>query len=408
MCPKCILLDTDSRSYRNVVIPIALQSSLVFNPLLALAASQMPDRVQDASHMYKETALKYQGYSLRVLARRITMLDGLADRSEILGAILMLCLFEVMNNTFRPDPLMGMEWNIHSAGAKHVLESPVLDLRFQTNIEMSSFLGQMLSAHHVLQYTTLSSTSDDGQALHTAQYWLSKTTRSCREINCFAGCSNELLAIISNIVNLVRQKRYVAGKGVGVSKAMLENKIEAISQELPDFGGSRSTANKATTVGPRGPVLTREERFLHVAESYRLATMILAQYLDAKDLPGENKMIRRSVEMILSEASMKSALSLPPPGKACRSGPMWPVFIASCHATTDNSRVDVVRHFEDTMRRDGSTSDVLGPMMEVIQSVWRQQDLKHVVLAPSGETDTNTWRFPWEEALCKKGWELSW
>lgn len=404
---KCILLDRNSKSYRKVIVPIALQSSLVLNSLLALAANQIPSH-----HDHKRKALQYRWLSLRTLSSRISTI-GLADNtdlasaSEILGAILMLCLAEVMHGPFQTTNSGNTDMDIHSSGARSILDTPRLLKMNQCNMEMSSFLGQMLSARYALRYTTLAGDADDDVALKNAKYWLSRTTRPRLEINCFAGCSNEMLALLCDIVTCVRQH----GRGVlekpWETRRHLERKVAEITQD--QMPTTRDSAEEPQSDGvPAGAASTPEARFLHISEAYKHAVTILLQYLSSPDHPAHHDVIDTSIESILSETYMISALAIPPPGKACRASPLWPAFIAAFHVTRDSSRMKVCWYFEDTMERNPSTCDVLKPMLETIQSVWTHHDLRQAGMCVRDHGDDGTWRFPWEQVLSDKNWMLCW
>lgn len=396
MCLRCILLDKDSHSYRKVVVPIALQSSLVFNALLALAASQMLPYQNDSSS--KQKTLQYQGYSLHTLARRISSIgSGETSESEILAAILMLCLLEVMHNTFQRGISDSIDVEVHAFGAQRVLESPTFDSTKPHNVEMSSFLGQMLSARFLLHFTAESDRVGDASAEGRARYWLSKTTRPAQEVNCFAGCSNELLSLLCDIVSAIRQHGAVLfdEENLEALKVSLVARVRQIQQQ--ELLRRESSCQAAA-------ISSEANRFLLIAEAYRHVAMVLIeQYLS---LPGQSvdyQEIQEHLKAALSEPSMRSAFAIPPPGKACRSSPLWPVFIAACHITGAAWRADVASYFSDIVAQDYWTVDILSPMLDVIEGVWERQDAD--VLSPPRD---GVWHFPWEEVLADKGWELCW
>lgn len=399
MCLKCILLDKDSHSYRKVVVPIALQSNLVFNALLALAASQMLPYQQDWSS--KQKTLQYQGYSLRTLAHRISSLDsGGISESEILAAILMLCLLELMHNTYQIGASDSIDVEVHAFGAQRVLESPTFDATKPHNVEMSSFLGQMLSARFLLQFTAKSDRVDDTSAEGRARYWMSKTTRPVQEVNCFAGCSNELLSLLCDIICAIRQHGSISfdEENLEVLRASMMTRVQQVQQQELLRRESFSNAGQGIAIS------SEANRFLLIAEAYRHAAMILIERNLC--LPGQSvnyQSIEEHIKAVLSEPSMGSAFSIPPPGKACRSSPLWPVFIAACHVTNAASRTDIVSYFTSTVSQDHTTVDILGPMLEVIEGVWERQ-----VAGMLNQSSDGIWRFPWEEVLVDKGWELCW
>lgn len=404
MCPKCVLLDRHSESYRKIIIPISLQSGLVFRAMLALAADQVRWSTRDPK--YQETALLYRGSSLSMLASMIASFNGSTDsnhslsRTDLLGAILMLCLFESMGNTFKTTAEAPCDWRIHALGARRILDSPLKARHPEYDKDIESFLGHLLSARVVSSSTTLPSYFDEDVSFRDATYWLSKSRRPSEEINCLAGCSNELLQIISETVIMVRQLRQQKKLLHDHSKAILEQRLRTLRQSLPIIGGVGQ--NHQSIGNAVYQKTSTSDRISQIAEAYRHAASILVQYLDP-GVASDNAIVQNAASKILQ--GMPLALTLPAPGKAGRSSSLWPYFIASCHILEDDTRVRVLQAFASAMSRDPSTADILEPMLDVIQGVWNQYDLGQDAFT---SCDQGSWCFPWEKVLHYKGWEFNW
>ncbi|KAI1255012.1 hypothetical protein MGN70_003075 [Eutypa lata] len=376
----------------------------LFRAMLALAADQVRWSTRDPK--YQETALLYRGSSLSMLASMLASFNGSTDsnhslsRTDLLGAILMLCLFESMGNTFKTTAGAPCDWRIHALGARRILDSPLKARHPEYDKDIESFLGHLLSARVVSSSTTLPSYFDEDVSFRDATYWLSKSRRPSEEINCLAGCSNELLQIISETVIMVRQLRQQKKLLHDHSKAILEQRLRTLRQSLPIIGGvGQNHQSIGNTVYQK---TSTSDRISQIAEAYRHAASILVQYLDP-GVASDNAIVRNAASKILQ--GMPLALTLPAPGKAGRSSSLWPYFIASCHILEDDTRVRVLQAFASAMSRDPSTADILEPMLDVIQGVWNQYDLGQDAFT---SCDQGSWCFPWEKVLHYKGWEFNW
>lgn len=427
MCPRCILLDKDSESYRKVLVPIALQSKPVIHSILALAAMQMSRRV--SGRQYQETALSYRGSSLRMLSQGVGRLAGTASsghnlsRTEILGMILMLCLYDLMHNTFRVQrSLSNHDWIVHSVGAERLLATSFISDDGQLcDHEISSFLGHLLVARFCLLQSTLPWGYNDQEVFNSTMFWLTKSARPFQEINCFSGCSNELLSILSEITSLIRHYHQSMNLSDSFnveeddSKAILEHKLRTLRQELPSH--TMPGSEDSVIASPSSESLVRptaaHRRLASVAAAYRHAALILVQYLDESECLNDNESVREAVANILTEQSLRTALCIPIFGKAARSSLLWPYFIAACHVTRDDElRVRTMAEFVAAMQRDPHSADVLQPMLDVVQDVWKQHDLRGECnggdIRLGRSIADGSWCFPWERALAHRGWQLSW
>ncbi|CAM1500604.1 Fc.00g097660.m01.CDS01 [Cosmosporella sp. VM-42] len=126
ICTKCALLDAEAKTYRRVIIPISLRSQLVLQSCLAAAANQMK---RHQSH-YSQSALRYRGSYLKSLHRHIAYLSSgqiptmIANKTEILGAILMLCFFDYSNESSQESLAHRYQvgWKAHLLGTKRILD----------------------------------------------------------------------------------------------------------------------------------------------------------------------------------------------------------------------------------------------------------------------------------------------
>ncbi|KAH8888008.1 hypothetical protein GQ53DRAFT_843772 [Thozetella sp. PMI_491] len=406
MCPRCCLLDRYSQSYRQVIIPLGLRSQVVFSAMLSVAAGQLRSQVQNAT--FYESALHYRGSALRGLSGCLAAAQEFPSstrKTEALGAILLLCLFELATTKFMTRDSQP-DWRTHGLGARGIMESPLPSQHPQCDEAVSSFLGHLLSARIVLTHTTLPAMQDEQGLLEDALYWLPRSTRPRQEVNCFTGCSNELLDIILETAVLLRQTRR---DGVTMeaddSKLILEQRLENLDQVLPTKFADQSM--NSTTMDVATLPVADDSIPLRIAEAYRWAAIILVQYMGANEHLNENIAIQNAISYILSDESLHCIFPLPNPGKVGRSSFLWPYFIAACHAAADETRMRILEVFSGAVKLSPSCADVLEPMTEVIQGVWKQHDMECLAGVPTNYPQ-GKWLFPWERVLQYEGWSLNW
>lgn len=424
MCTKCTLLDGDANTCRRVIIPISFRSQLVLQSCLAAAANQMT-RLQSS---YSQAALRYRGSCLTSLHRHIAYLSSgqiptmVATKTEILGAILMLCFFEYYNDSFKDSIAHRSRagWRAHLDGARKILELNPTSDSAQCDQAVTSFLGHYLAGHSVLSYATLVEPSE-GEALYKGgRYWLRRTVRPINEINPFAGCSNELLAIVLEIIARIRkaslknseENKYFAIEMLTCLKSLAQHspatkedihQSTIVSEVLDPW--DHMTASSHPTTRTSHPV---QQTSLAVPNDFRHSAVILCCYLDTSIPLTSNAEVQQSVSAILS--TLCDGFDAPVWAKVDQGHSifLWPYFIAACHAFQDEDRVVLVKKFRSLAGRTGMLRRVVEPMLDIVQDVWKQHDLEGC--ASNGQECDNEryFTFSWERALWKRGWAFNW
>lgn len=117
---------------------------------------------------------------------------------------------------------------------------------------------------------------------------------------------------------------------------------------------------------------TRIQSILSNAEAYRQSAFIYL-YRTIKELPRSNCLVQKHTRLSLIACSNVVDLAA-----SCDSGPMsallWPLFVASCEALTEEDRNLAIKAFTGVERRQGMNNIVRA--WEVVQEVWRRVDLE--------------------------------
>jgi len=207
-------------------------------------------------------------------------------------------------------------------------------------------------------------------------------------VDTLLGLSTDLWPIIHRLSHLLSFKESIeAALAAGeISKATvlrteLENTSQAIELALttwkptiaPSVDGDKPTAD---------PVLdpkfedARMQSILNNAEAYRNSAFVYL-YRTIRSHPRDHHLVQRHTHLSLVACSnvVNSA-------ELCHNGPMsallWPLFVASCEAITEEDRELAMSSFEGTERRQGMNN--IMRTWEVVQEVWRRADLGEEVV----------------------------
>lgn len=422
MCKKCALLDANRNTYRRVIVPISFHSQLVLQSCLAAAATQM---TRLSSH-YSQAALRYRGSCLKSLHRHIAYLSSgqiptmVSTKTEILGAILMLCFFDYFNSSFQGSLAHRQQvgWKVHLDGARRILDLKTTTESPQCDQAVSSFLGHYLATHSVFSYTTLTDPSEGEALLRGGRYWLRRTVRPDSEINSFAGCSNELLMILLDIIARVRKAPINSQRSKSFGTDMLA-RLDSLVQYSPTTGEEQPSSPvvgqpldvlilATPTTSPSESSFLSQRMNLAVSNAFRHAAIILCHYLIPSTTISSSPRIQQSVSIILSSLYTSFDDLVWPKLDQGHSIFLWPYFIAGCHAFQDEDRIVVATKFRTLRERGESLCRIVDPMLEIIERVWKQNDLETEIVGGRVGGDATSCVFTWERALKRRGWAFNW
>lgn len=201
------------------------------------------------------------------------------------------------------------------------------------------------------------------------------------------GLSTDLWPIIHRLSHLLSVKKSIdAAVAVGeVSKAAvlrteLENSAQAIELALADW---KPTLDQMAVDNLAEEI--RIQSILNNAEAYRHSAFVYL-YRTIHETGRDHAMVQKHAHLSLLACSNVVNLA-----SQCHDGPMsallWPLFVASCEAMTEEDRTLALEAFGGTERRQGMNNIMRA--WEVVQEVWARTD--------TTENDDVNWRDICEE-----------
>lgn len=191
-------------------------------------------------------------------------------------------------------------------------------------------------------------------------------------VDTLLGLSTELWPIIHRLSHLLSIKKGIeaALDGGEVSKATvlrteLENSSQAIELALKDWKPTLDEMATDTAIEE-----TRIQSILNNAEAYRHSAFVYLYrtiHMSGRDHPIVQKHAHLSLLACSNVVNLASQ---------CHNGPMsallWPLFVASCEAITEEDRTLALEAFGGTERRQGMNNIMRA--WEVVQEVWARAD----------------------------------
>ncbi|PWY83246.1 hypothetical protein BO94DRAFT_599803 [Aspergillus sclerotioniger CBS 115572] len=374
ICSSSTLVDNaQSNPYRYLILPMAFDSEGIYHAALAISANTL--RLSESR--YHVPALKHHHRALLYLQSLLGR-GSWTDREmiEILGLVLMICWFEISDNS-RPS------WVTHLDGLQNVMSArkkqcqQALSWHSQ---ELLGFFDRYFAFHLVLARTAFRWTNPQTQPCLSS---IPLCPSSPDTIDPYMGFSHSLLLLINRIADVAWAESDVDAQTV----YGLKDSLEMLHQTPPD--GDVDSHSSMT-----------------IAEANRLGAMLLLYEIcsSSKFTPSfpsfapedKNTCVRQILDLIQAHKNniMRTAVL-----------PLWPLFLAGCCAPSDDERVAVLQLFDELegIRRFGNIT----PAREVIETVWRHRDLTKTDLANDIRVEKAT-RFEWEHAMVTLGgWKLA-
>ncbi|KAH8680069.1 fungal-specific transcription factor domain-containing protein [Tricladium varicosporioides] len=356
MCQSCTLLDGHNNNYRSIVIPLSLHSPLLLRSVLAVAANHVKARNPNLGPI----ALQYQGSTLKSLSKALSDVTCSISKTEMLGTILMLCLFDISRGTAK-------SWMRHLEGARRILELPSFKQGSSFQDAVSSFLGQYFASRSIIEFTTSGDLMDKGFLLDGARYWLNKIARPKEEINCFTGCSNELLEIVVEICERVRAHKQTFWRRDCQAqkkwKANIEERLNSLSQSLATYPMTDPRSSPPQSM----PRVSSAASVGNSAEAFRQGAILLLHQIEPY-IPSDDLLVRSCTRNILDLMH-----TTPPPLFAARANFFWPYIMAAYYAKLDEDRVLIMSRLSEMAKYEGF-EDINSTQLK-IETFWKRQDL---------------------------------
>ncbi|KAJ5134627.1 hypothetical protein N7448_000353 [Penicillium atrosanguineum] len=390
ICSSSTLVDNAHYNpYRYLILPMALQSEGLYHATLAIAANTLGL----SNSKYRLPALEHHNRALSHLRSLLTQ-DTWDEKEldEMLGLVLMLCWFDISDNS-RPS------WVTHLNGFQDLIRTrQERPSRSAHSKELASFFNRYFAFHLVLARTAfrVNPLPQDSPMIPDS------ILESPDTIDPYMGFSPSLLLLINRVAELAWIQRDEQKIISATAVYNLKKSLEEVEQRIPVEHLDPNTECAA------------------IAEANRLGALLLLHeicspksvcsgslHLPMLNVEEKNGYIEQILNLILiKKANMMRTAVLP----------LWPLFLAGCCARNEEERIVVMQLFGEfeAIRRFGN----IAPAMEVIEMVWRQQDLsvqderrRQRIRNANGNDENDPLRgarFSWEHAMVMLGgWKLS-
>ncbi|KAH8666818.1 fungal-specific transcription factor domain-containing protein [Xylariales sp. PMI_506] len=386
-CRRKVLIDGPENGYRQLVLPVLPSSSSLKHAILALAAIDYPQC--DGPHDFRSVALRHKSISLRLLQQNIQkLLSGGGDATgssmsvdfhETVLTTLIMCISDITTGSTK-------EWVTHLHGASALF----------------SMVGRRAVDHRLVQFCRQYFLIRDvfsGTALDTESYFTERKVSALwanllksaepedesagSPISVYVGCSERLVDIISSITALAREKyKYRQVDGVSLAK---EQEFLAQANALQ----YRLDQLREECRGPDGWFLVDdtdyEEVFSTSDHSRRVILYSLlfkrAAQLYLRHAGFDIPVTHPSIQQVLLPSLLKLIDRVEVQEREVY--PMWPLFIASCMAVSEQDRRIVLDQFK-RLRRVWPLGNI-GVTESSVHWVWKWHDI-----ALDGRAPTNT------------------
>ncbi|TVY44421.1 L-arabinose-responsive transcription regulator ARA1 [Lachnellula cervina] len=361
--------------FRQLVLPLSHASSPVMNAIFALSSAHLEYRGIEN----EEKSLTFHNRALQGLAQLIDQNDQ-ERREEVLGAIILLVYYEVLVQRGSSNMVNG-----HLKGAMTIIKSGP-----QVTTPTSLFLERAFRFYDVIAALSLGTPPNSTTQPCASPFPSSSSHQSngpespLSSVDTLLGLSADLWPVIHRLSHLLSFKNSIeaaiaAGETskAAVLRTELENASQAIEFALttwkppmkPGFveeeKSSEDVANKCAIGG------ARMQSILNNAEAYRNSAFVYL-YRTIHSHPRSHPLVQNHTHLSLLACSVVVNSA-----ESCHDGPMsallWPLFVASCEAITEEDRGLALSSFGGTERRQGMHN--IMRTWEVVQEVWQRADL---------------------------------
>lgn len=388
--PSCTLYDDRSNGFRYVILPMASNSPILLQAVLAVSAfaySKVKANFKYIADFHKLNVLE----GLLGLMKRNTI----ASQLEILAIVMLLCIFELKNGC-------SQDWIVHMKGALVYCKAKT------ANNFAEDELTVFAKKYFIYQLFNYQTVSKEGKSSKMDSFW--PVTEASHEIDGHLGCSTELLRIVAKISRYAYLKSH---HGVPMEyfddvldlyeKSLLT--LHQTSSHIPlvlgedvdlsiikDFDAMPETFHLDAS-------LSRRKLLVLAAESRRQAALIYL-YSVFFDLDYLLESIQRRVKNIVAIFNYLKELDWvdrPTWGMACL---MWPAFIAGIHAV-DFDDICTINEFLITLKNSYCLGNV-AQTMDVLETVWLMREE-----VPNMNSDKLAFENSYERYLDPIRWRIS-
>lgn len=365
--------------FRQLVLPLSHASSPVMNAIFALSSAHLEYRGVENP----EKSLDFHNKALQGLAQLIDQNEQ-SNREEVLGAIMLLVYYEVLVQRGNSNIVTG-----HLKGAMTIMRSGP-----QVVSPTGLFLERAFRFYDVIAALSLGTPPNSTTQPTAAPFPFPNSDNTVPKsplsaVDTLLGLSTDLWPIIHRLSYLVSYKNSLSAAilaGETLKATVLRTELESTSQAI-EHALTKWKPTLAHTTDLEDDKFeaifeeTRMQSILNNAEAYKHSAFVYL-YRTIRTLPRSHSAVQKHTHLSLVACSNVVNLA-----EQCHDGPMsallWPLFVASCEAVTEQDRGLALTAFGGTEKRQGMNN--IARAWEVVREVWRRADL-------SGDDGEVSWR----------------
>lgn len=333
VCRTLTLVDDGSNCYRQLILPLSMSHESVMRSILAVGALYLSLNQTSTLVDYYSLALQQKQKTLHQLRNDIASFNG-GSKDHVLVSMLMLCLFDITDNC-------QISWATHVSAAANLI-----GMKSTQSLEPSlvSFVSKFFATRDVM-----------GRSACGARSKFRKIAwENPEEVDKTAGCSSELLEIISSITDASRQK----AENPDADDPVLVKHVSSIESQLDNLVQLLPTPDSEFTPKSELLVLTQTSSLIHNAAKIYFYTALHSA------LPS-TQIVRR---LVSDQVDLIERLP------AMRSAHLWSVFVTALYAFDDKQRIFFLEQFEK-LEVVSATRSSSQAAKSIVQTVWKKRDL---------------------------------
>ncbi|TVY29867.1 L-arabinose-responsive transcription regulator [Lachnellula hyalina] len=367
-----VFKEDNGNPFRQLVLPLSHASSPVMNAIFALSSAHLEYRGIEI----EEKSLTFHNRALQGLAQLIDQNDE-ERREEVLGAIVLLVYYEVLVQRGSSNMVTG-----HLKGAMTIMKAGP-----QVTSPTSLFLERAFRFYDVIAALSHGTPPNTTTQPCASPFPSSSGPESpLSSVDTLLGLSTDLWPIIHRLSHLLSFKNSIevaiaAGETskAAVLRTELENASQAIELALTTWkptmkpGSIEEEEEKSPQDAANKCAMgsARMQSILNNAEAYRNSALVYL-YRTIHSHPRNHPLVQNHAHLSLLACSIVVKCA-----ENCHNGPMsallWPLFVASCEAITEEDRGMALSSFVGTERRQGMNN--IMRTWEVVREVWHRADL---------------------------------
>lgn len=358
--PSCTLYDDRSNGFRYVILPMASNSPILLQAVLAVSASAYSNMKPSFKYIANFHKLNVLEGLLELMKHNTT-----SSQLEILAIVMLLCIFELKNGC-------SADWMVHMKGA-------IMYCREKTaNTLVEDELTVFAKKYFIYQIFNYLSVASETDTTETNTLW--PIEEQSEEIDGHLGCSMELLRIVAKISRyaFLRSHHKVPLGYFDDVTEIYEKKLLSIRQISPhltvELGESCDLSRLDKIECPASYLdasLSRRKLLILAAEARRQAALIYfySTFYNLDYLLDKIQTRVRNIASIFNYVADLEWLDRPTWGMACL---MWPAFVAGVHAH-DFEDICAINEFLITLKNSYCLGNVV-QTISVLETVWLMRE----------------------------------